>query len=85
MGSQDVERDESHARLVVEPLRTNDRVTVLVGSLVWAVLLLVCLLRREQLEAAGTGWWVWTCAAGLVLGLVGLAWLQVRHRRGVRD
>lgn len=65
----------------VEPLRTNDRATVLVGCAVWTVLLVLGLLNRGTLEADGRGWWVWTCVAGLVLGLVGLAWLQVRHRR----
>ncbi len=65
----------------VEPLRTNDRTTVLVGCAVWAVLLVLGLVNRRTLEAEGHGWWVWTCVAGLVLGLVGLAWLQVRHRR----
>ena len=65
----------------VEPLRTNDRTTVLVLSAGWAVLLVLGLLNRRTLEAEGHGWWVWTCVAGLVLGLVGLAWLQVRQRR----
>lgn len=82
MGSQGTDGEE---RVVVEPLRTNDRLTVLVGCLVWAVLLVVCLLRRDRLEAAGTGWWLWTCAAGLALGVIGLAWLQLRHVRGRDD
>lgn len=73
---RDLERDSG-----VEPLRTNDRTTVLVGCGLWAVLLVLSVLNRESLERDGTGWWLWTCVAGLVLGAVGLVGLQLRHRR----
>lgn len=79
MGTQGTEHG---GRTQVEPLRSDDRLTVLVGCVVWAVLLVVFLVRRDQLEASGTGWWIWTCAAGLALGVIGLAWLQLRHVRG---
>lgn len=64
-----------------EPLRTDDRKAVLVGMAVWGVLLVVALARREDLRAAGNGWWLWVCIAGLLLGGAGLAYL---HRRAVR-
>jgi hypothetical protein len=82
VGSRDVEQEPRGERPAVEPLRTNDRLTVLVGCVVWAVLLVACLLRLDRLEADGTGWWLWTCVAGLALGVIGLAWLQLRHVRG---
>ncbi len=75
------EQGEDEDRAAVEPLRTNDRATVLVGCVVWAVLLVLSLVNRDRLDAAGHGWWLWTCAAGLVLGVLGLCWLQVRHGR----
>lgn len=75
-------RDLEHAS-GVEPLRTNDRTTVLVGCALWAVLLVLSVLNRDALEADGHGWWLWTCVAGLVLGAVGLVGLQVRNRRSV--
>lgn len=60
---------------------TNDRPTVAVGSGVWAVLLVIALLRRDDLEATGRGWWIWACIFGVTLGLIGLSWLHVRAKR----
>ncbi len=74
----------SSTRPAPQPMVTNDRATVAVGSVVWAVLLLVALLNRDALTDAGRGWWVWSCASGLVLGLVGLAWLHLRTKRDGR-
>jgi len=65
----------------VSPLQTNDRLPVLVGSAVWVVLLVLALMMREELTQTGRGWWAWTCAAGLALGLAGLAYLQARQSR----
>lgn len=65
-----------------EPLRTDDRKAVLVGSAVWLVLLVACLVLRDDLAAAGRGWWAWSCVAGLGLGAFGLVYL---HRREVRQ
>ncbi len=66
------------------PVPTNDRLPVLIGCGLWTVLLLLTLLMREELASTGRGWWAWTCAAGLALGLSGLAYLQVRHARASR-
>lgn len=65
-----------------EPLVTDDRTAVVVGTVVWLVLLGVMLLRRDDLLADGRGWWVWTCVAGAALGGLGLVYL---HRREVRE
>lgn len=64
-----------------EPLRTDDRRAVLVGTGTWAVLLVVAVVVRDDLRADGHGWWLWVCVAGIALGLVGLLYL---HRRTVR-
>lgn len=64
-----------------EPPVTDDRRTVLAGTMLWLVLLLVALLARDQLAEAGRTWWIWTCLTGAVLGVLGLAHL---HRREVR-
>lgn len=66
-----------------EPLPTDDRKAVLVGTVVWLVLLVAALVMRDALVEAGRAWWIWTCAAGAGLGLLGLAYLhhrEVRHR-----
>jgi Protein of unknown function (DUF2530) len=65
-----------------EPLRTDDRKAVLVGTAVWAGMLAATLALRADLVAQGRGWWVWTCIAGAGLGLAGLAFV---HHREVRQ
>ena len=54
---------------------------VTVGTVAWAVALVVATLMRGRLRAAGDGWWIWVCVTGLVLGLLGSVW--VRRRRAV--
>ena len=64
-----------------EPLRTNDRTTVLVGIGLWAVALVATLVLHDRLAADGRGWWSWTALAGIGLGLMGLGYLK-RASRG---
>jgi hypothetical protein len=57
---------------------------VTVGTVAWAVALVVLLLLRDRLRAAGDGWWIWVCVTGLALGVLGSAWVRRRratHRR----
>lgn len=61
------------------PLEANDQVVTAVITGGWAVALVVLLLLRDQL-AAGERWWIWTCAAGLAMGLFGL-WYVPRVKR----
>lgn len=68
-----------------EPLRVDDRKAVLVGTAVWAALLTGAVVVRDDLVAQGRGWWLWSCAAGVALGLVGLAYLHRRRVRGRGD
>lgn len=66
-----------------EPLKTDDRKAVLVGTVVWVMMLAAAVLARDELLRSGRGWWIWTCAAGAVLGFLGLGYLhhrEVRHR-----
>ena len=64
----------------VAPVGGSDAVLpVTVGTVAWAVALLVATLMRDRLRADGDGWWVWVCVTGLVLGLLGSVW--VRRRR----
>jgi len=66
---------------LVPPSQADAVVPVTVGTVLWAVALVVALAIRPTLERHGTEWWVWTCATGLGLGLFGCWW--VRRRRAV--
>lgn len=66
------------------PLRIDPRPPALVGTVAWTVLLGAALARQRDLVADGREWWLWTCLAGVALGLVGLAWatwLEARRQR----
>ena len=45
----------------------------------WAVALVILLILRQQIPA-DERWWIWTCAAGLAMGLFGL-WYVPRLKR----
>ncbi len=51
----------------------------LVGTAGWAVTLVVLLIVRGSLPA-DQRWWIWTCAAGLAMGLFAL-WYVPRLKR----
>jgi hypothetical protein len=61
------------------PLEANDQLVTAVITAAWAVALVVLLALWEQIPA-GQRWWIWTCAAGLVMGLFGL-WYVPRMKR----
>jgi len=61
------------------PLEANDQLVTGVVTAGWAVALVVLLIVRSSLPA-GARWWIWTCAAGLVMGLFGL-WYVPRLKR----
>jgi hypothetical protein len=54
-----------------EPLKVNVARLVLFGIGLWAVAFLGLLPFRSRLDAAGNGYWLWTCVAGVGLGVLG--------------
>ena len=54
---------------------------MLYGTIAWAIAFAACLLLRPALVEADRGWWIWTCAAGAITGVIGL--VVVRRRRAV--
>jgi hypothetical protein len=54
-------------------------VAVAVGTGLWALALVVSLLAHAPLAAAGLSWVSWTCAAGIVIGLITGAIVWRRH------
>jgi hypothetical protein len=65
----------------VPPVDVNGVATLAIGTVVWVVVLLGSLLFRDRLEAAGNGWWLWACVAGVALGVLGEIYCLDRRRR----
>jgi uncharacterized membrane protein len=68
-------------KLALEPLEINGITAVMVGTIVWTVATVIMILRRDQLEASGRGNWVWICACGVLLGLLGIRYTRRRAAR----
>lgn len=70
----------STAAEVTQPLDVDGATTVAIGTALWALSGLVLLVFfRDRLTADGRDWWLWTCVAGVGLGLLG--WSYCRRRR----
>lgn len=61
------------------PLEANDQLVATVISAGWAVALIILLALRSQIPASDR-WWIWTCVAGLGLGLFGMAYVPYLKR-----
>lgn len=66
-----------------EPLDVDSTKVIVAGTVLWLVGFVALLFFSEQL-VGGDHRWLWTCLAGGVLGLLGLA-LSLRQRRPRRD
>jgi hypothetical protein len=54
-----------------EPLQGDPQRVVLVGTVLFGVALLALLPFRAGLVEDGRGWLLWSCVAGIVLGVIG--------------
>jgi hypothetical protein len=68
-------------KLALEPLEINGITAVMVGTIFWTVATVIMILMRDQLEASGRGNWVWICACGVLLGLLGIRYTRRRAAR----
>ncbi|WP_308250409.1 DUF2530 domain-containing protein [Sphaerisporangium fuscum] len=59
------------------PMRTNDTATILTGTGLWVVALVVLLIVGTSPEHR---WWIWTCVAGIGLGAFGCFYIWRRDR-----
>ena len=63
------------------PLDVDGVRTVFVGVIAWAIAFVVLLFFRNDLADRGETWWLWTCLAGVGLGLLGLQYCRRRRDR----
>jgi uncharacterized protein DUF2530 len=61
------------------PLEANDQLVTAIITAAWAVALVVLLVLRDQIPASER-WWIWTCVAGVAMGLFAL-WYVPRMKR----
>ena len=68
-------------KLALEPLEINGITAVTVGTIIWTVATVIMVLMRDQLESSGRGNWIWICACGVLLGLIGIRYTRRRAAR----
>jgi hypothetical protein len=74
-------RNKTYVTAKVQPLDVTGVRTVMVGATLWFIGMVACALTYPSLRDDGHGWWLWTCVAGFVLGLLGLEYCRRRRRR----
>lgn len=70
----------SGEREAPEPLEGPIRGTVIVGTSLWFVLFLAQLPFYGWYADHGHTWFIWTCAAGAGLGVLGFWYVMARER-----
>jgi hypothetical protein len=63
----------------VRPFDVDGLRAVAVGTVLWAIGFVVLAVFRNDLDEEGLGWWLWTCLAGVGLGLLGLEYTRKRR------
>ena len=69
----------SDRRPAPPPLEANERLVTWAGIAAWVVALIVLLAVREHIPPSDR-WWIWTCVAGIGLGVFALFYIPHLHR-----
>lgn len=62
-----------------KPLDVDGVTAAVAGTVVFALAFFALLFARSTLEDNGAQWWLWTCAAGAVMGVLGIAYTTRRR------
>ncbi len=71
---------DSERRPDPAPVKTDDRKPMLIGVALWLVALAALIFFIGPLTDAGNAWWLWTCVAGIALGLIGILYTNWRQK-----
>lgn len=72
---------KTYVTATVQPLDVTGVRTVLVGTALWLIALVALLPFYSTLRDDGHVWWIWTCVAGVALGVLGLEYCRRRRNR----
>ncbi|MGB3673988.1 MAG: DUF2530 domain-containing protein [Candidatus Nanopelagicales bacterium] len=62
-----------------KPLDVDGVTAAIAGTACFALAFVVLLFFRSALEESGSTWWLWTCLAGAVMGILGIAYTTRRR------
>jgi hypothetical protein len=63
----------------VAPLDTDGVAAIAIGTALFAIALVVALLFSKTLIERDATWWIWVCAAGFGLGILGTVFAARRR------
>lgn len=80
-----VGREPRPVPVEVPPLDVDGVRAVQVGTALWGVAVLALLPFYSLLAESGRLWWLWTCTAGLSMGLFGIEYCRRRRDAPARE
>lgn len=75
MAETKIDRSRNMAPLDVDGVKTTQ-----IGTTAFAIALILCLIFNQKLAEHDTGWWIWTCVAGIILGTLGIIYTSRRSK-----
>lgn len=75
---------DSERRPDPAPVATDDRAAMLAGIVLWVIALAGLLVALPWVVERELQWWLWTCVAGVGLGIIGLLYTHARRDKSER-
>jgi hypothetical protein len=73
--------DHGQAASAPQPVDVDGVAIVTVGTILWAIAFVALLPFRSRLADHNIDWWLWTCLAGVAMGLWGINYCRRRRNR----